>query len=92
MSKEEVEDFMSQADVVSSSLASFVLSSELGLGLGVIVFIDQTELPAPCLVFWLFCNFPLITPVTVTLSQCHMSQHRLTSPHLSPERGGVLIK
>ena len=68
MSKEEVEDFMSQADVVSSSLTSFVLSSELGLGLGlgVIVFIDQTELPAPCLVFWLFCNFPLITHVTVT--------------------------
>ena len=70
LSKEEVEEFMSQADVVSSRLRSFVLSSQLGLGLGlglgVIVFIVQTELPAPCLVFWLFCNFPLITHVTVT--------------------------
>ena len=80
LSKEEVEEFMSQADVVSSAQISFVVRLRLGLGLGVIVFIDQTELSAPCLVFWLFCNFPLITP-----RHCHRAHHpaQSTPPFLS---------
>ena len=69
LSKEEVEDFMSQADVVSSILTSFVVSSELVLG-----WVRQFS----NYVCWLFCNFPLIPP-----SLSHVSQHRTTQAHLA---------
>ena len=88
LSKEEVEEFMSQADVVSSAQTSFVVRLRLGLGLAVIVFIDQTELPAPCLVFWLFCNFPLITP-----RHCHsLTCLSSGSPHPTSHQKTFLIK